>query len=276
MSTLALPLRGWIDNSPWRHSHGVATCLLALLAMLLPAAAFAQGWPAERQTGIFICHANFSLLDYEPLLNQLGQHEREITAALHLPRADEPIHLFLFDSSRTYRGYMAKHFPELPARRAMYIKNGGPGMVFAYLDNAFETDVRHESTHAVLHSVLPVVPLWLDEGLAEYFEAAPADRLHQNPHMTPVKWEVRLTGVTSVARLDTLQELTDLGTDEYRHAWAWVHFMLHGPREAREELLAYLADLESHTPTPPLSVRLARRLPNLDRRLAEHFKSWKN
>ncbi|GIT30210.1 MAG: hypothetical protein Ct9H300mP1_22560 [Planctomycetaceae bacterium] len=34
----------------------------------------------------------------------------------------------------------------------------------------FPEDLRHEFTHGVLHSSLKRVPLWLDEGLAEYFE----------------------------------------------------------------------------------------------------------
>jgi hypothetical protein len=60
----------------------------------------------------------------------------------------------------------------------------------------------------------------------------------------------------------------------YRGAWAWVHFMLHGPPEAREELVAFLADIHARTPPGLLSRRLERRLPGLDRRVADHFKSW--
>ena len=47
-------------------------------------------------------------------------------------------------------------------------------------------DLRHETTHAVLHGLLPMVPLWLDEGLAEYFEAPEANRLQRHPHFKAV------------------------------------------------------------------------------------------
>ena len=35
---------------------------------------------------------------------------------------------------------------------------------------------------------------------------------------------------------------------DYRAAWAWVHFMLHGPVEARDELVRFLADIRLGTP----------------------------
>ena len=38
------------------------------------------------------------------------------------------------------------------------------------------TDLRHELTHALLHGVLKDVPLWLDEGLAGFFELPPDAR----------------------------------------------------------------------------------------------------
>jgi hypothetical protein len=53
-----------------------------------------------------------------------------------------------------------------------------------------------------------------------------------------------------------------------------VHFMLHGSRQAHDEFVRYLADIHSHTPPGILSRRLRRRLPNLDRQFAHHFRSW--
>jgi len=233
-----------------------------------------QQWPEERQTGVFHCHANFRLDQHASMLSQLGRLQTDVCSTLHLTPTEEPIHLFLFDSSRTYRGYMQKHFPRIPYRRALFIKGRGPGMVFAFRDSAFEVDVRHESTHAVLHSILPMVPLWLDEGLAEYFEVEQKNRARQNPHQSSTKWNVRFGRVTSISQLESLESLEQMGSVEYRHAWAWVHFMLHGPSEANEELLLYLADVESHTASRSLGERLKRRIPNLEERLAQHFKQW--
>lgn len=148
-------------------------------------------------------------------------------------------------------------------------------MVYAYLNSEFEIDVRHESTHALLHASLPSVPLWLDEGLAEYFEAPPTERASENPHQSPTWWAVRFGSVPKLASLEVIQDLGEMGRAEYRHAWAWVHFMLHGPPEAQQELIRYLADLRQGNPTVLLSERLDARIPDLEQCFSEHFLSWK-
>ena len=148
-------------------------------------------------------------------------------------------------------------------------------MVFAYRSRQFSVDIRHECTHALLHTTLPMVPLWLDEGLAEYFEVAPGDRAFNNPHLPGVRWAARLGVVSRLESLEKKGDLSKMGGSEYRNAWAWVHFMLHGPKEAHDELVRFLADIQVHTPPGLLSERLKRRLPDLKRRFAAHFRSWK-
>ena len=122
--------------------------------------------------GAFFCHADFQLDEFEGLWSEMAGLQEDLTRQLRVPAAGEPIHLFLFSRKATYQEYLRLHFPQVPFDEHLYIKDGGPGMVFAYQSPDFETDVRHESTHALLHAALPVVPLWLDEGLAEYFETA--------------------------------------------------------------------------------------------------------
>ncbi|MBI2478141.1 MAG: hypothetical protein HYV60_05695, partial [Planctomycetia bacterium] len=145
-------------------------------------------WPDEKSAGGFHCHADFELDRFEPLWAQMAVLQQDITRELRVPSASEPIHLFLFERKGTYEEYVNLHFPGVPYRRALFIKERGPGMVFAFLNNEFETDVRHESTHALLHAALPVVPLWLDEGLAEYFEVPASERAHGSPHLSKVTW----------------------------------------------------------------------------------------
>ena len=145
-------------------------------------------------------------------------------------------------------------------------------MVFAWQGAEFEIDVRHESTHALLHAWLPSVPLWLDEGLAEYFEVPRDERAAKNPHLQAVRMLAASGQLPRLEDLEAIDDLERMGRGEYRHAWAWTHFLLHGPREAREEFLQYLADLEGGGDLGPLSERLRRRMPDLDRRLAEHFR----
>ena len=43
-------------------------------------------------------------------------------------------------------------------------------VVYTYSSPRLEEDLRHEATHALLRGSFGDLPLWLDEGLAEYFE----------------------------------------------------------------------------------------------------------
>ncbi|MBC8351320.1 MAG: DUF1570 domain-containing protein [Planctomycetes bacterium] len=232
-------------------------------------------WPDEHSAGVFHCHANFELDRFEQLLGQMATLQQDLTRQLRVPPASESIHLFLFEQKGTYAEYLRLHFPDVPFRRALFIKEQGPGMVFAFLNNDFETDVRHESTHALLHASLPVVPLWLDEGLAEYFEVTASERAHSNPHLSKVTWAARFGQTPDLAELERIGSLSKMGATEYRHAWAWVHFMLHGPAEAHDELVSFLTAIRSLSPPGVLSDRLQQRIPDLELRFREHFRNWK-
>lgn len=235
----------------------------------------AARWPDEYHCGQFLCHADFSLAPHRGFLHTIPALQHSLTDMLGLEPTREPIHLFLFQRKSTYHAYLRQYFPDVPARKALFIKQRGPGMVFAYRGDDFETDVRHESTHALLNACLPMVPLWLDEGLAEYFEVPAAQRLYGNPHLKYVKLGAHLAQTPDLEALEQVQDLNQMTRNRYRAAWAWVHFMLHGPPPARDELRRYLADIHSLTPPGVLSRRLRAHFPQLDRDIGEHFRSWK-
>jgi hypothetical protein len=138
-----------------------------------------------------------------------------------------------------------------------------------------EVDLRHEGTHALLHATLPVVPLWLDEGLAEYFEVPASERTSHYSHLSKTRWSVRLGNVATIEQLEQLRDLTEMGQTEYRQAWAWVHFLLHGSAAAHDELMRYLNDIQNHMPPGVLSQRIRNRLPDVEERFARHFLSWR-
>jgi Protein of unknown function (DUF1570) len=251
-----------------------AAALAALLPFVVAAATSAENrWPDERRAGPFLCHADFSLGPQQPLLDEVSRLQADLGSVLGAPQSREPVHLFLFQAKTTYQTYLEQYFPRVPNRRALFIKAArGPGMVFACQGTDFEIDVRHESTHALLHAWLPDVPLWLDEGLAEYFEVPRDARAAHNPHQAAVQALVRSGSAPRLSELEALTKVEDMGRGEYRDAWAWVHFMLHGPPEARDELHRYLSEIAARSEPGRLSDRLRRRLPDLDRRFAEHFR----
>lgn len=231
-------------------------------------------WPFERTAGTFHWHADYALEEHE-LIEELAGLQRQLVESLKIDEAREPIHVIVFHKKKTYTEYLGRYFPGVPSRRALFLKVRGPGMVFAYRSDALAVDVRHESTHALLHAALPMVPLWLDEGLAEYYEVEQKQRMNGNPHLAATRWDVRLGRQKSLQSLEELTDLNSMGQAEYRRSWAWVHFMLHGPAEARDELVQFLADIQAASPPGHLSARLRARIPDLDQRFAAHFRSWK-
>lgn len=249
-------------------------CLLLFPISTLSRNATAAEWADIRFAGPFVCHADFPLTDMEGLFADLNQLQNDLTRYLRLPPARERIEIYLLHDQATYRSYLAQHLPEAPYRRALYVKLGGPGMVFAYRSRELEVDLRHECTHALLHASLPMVPLWLDEGLAEYFEVPSAARAFDNPHFSSVRWAARFGLPPKLDNLENKRDLSQMGKSEYRGAWAWVHFMFHGSSEAHDELIHFLGDIQSGTPPGHLSQRLSRRLPTLPHQFSQHFKSW--
>ncbi len=232
-------------------------------------------WPDERTAGPFVCHADFSLGGHMNLLGEMAHLQQDLHTQLGIDPPREPIHMFLFDQRATYQNYIEQYFPNVPFRQALFIKERGPGMVFAFRSNDFEVDLRHESTHALLHAALPMVPLWLDEGLAEYFEVRRERRAVEHPHHGKLRWAARFGKLPKIQVLERIEALDEMGQGEYRSAWAWVHFMLHGPPEARRVLVRFLGDIQAHSPPGLLSDRLQKDVPQLEQRFAEHFRRWR-
>lgn len=249
----------------------LAACAATLLA---PLAWAADEWADWRAAGAVVCRADFSLADYEPLLGELADLQEELVRVLGIAPAEERIELYLFRNEADYRNYLAAYFPEVPYRRALYIKRGGPGVVLTFRSGQLATDLRHECTHALLHAVLPMVPLWLDEGLAEFFEVAPEQRPFGNPHLSKVRWNARFGIRTPIAKLEKKGSVGEMGGVDYRDSWAWVHFILYGSAEAHAELVGFLREISANVPPGKLSVRLSRRITDLDRQYLTHFRGW--
>jgi hypothetical protein len=231
-------------------------------------------WVDLREVGAFVCRSEFPLAEIEPLLVELGQLQADLAGALKVPVAQERIDLYLFRDKTSYGHFLSLNLPKITYRRALYVKERGPGRVYAFRSPQFDVDVRHECTHALLHAVLPMVPLWLDEGLAVYFEQPPDKRAYDHPHSSAVRWAIRLGGVRRMEGLEQKKRVDQMDRSDYRAAWAWVHFMLHGPPEAGDELVKFLADIRSGGLPGLLSQRLRNRLADPVGQFNAHFRNW--
>ncbi|MEX2170349.1 MAG: hypothetical protein WD851_13630 [Pirellulales bacterium] len=232
-------------------------------------------WVDERQAGPFIFHSTFPLGPYEKLFSELPKLQQHLRGALATAPPRDPIYVHLLANRAQHEAYVCERFPSIPYRRALFVKTSNQSNVFAYRHEDLATDLRHECTHALLHSDLSTLPLWLDEGVAEYFETPAEQRVAGSPHLAELDWSLRLGIVVDVPALEKKRELTELTALDYRFAWAWIHFLLHGPPAAHRELSAFLIDLRRGTPAGDFSERLAAATPKPNEQLIRHFRNWR-
>jgi len=252
--------------------RGILTIVVAASLVALPLSG-ATGWMEEKELAPYLIRSEFALRDVAELVSDLGDLQADLERLLKLKCEPKEIQIHLFRSRSSYNDYLSKRVPEGTKRQALFVQGTDAGRVYAYRHRDLDTDVRHETTHALLHSALPYVPMWLDEGIAEYFEASPSLREKHHPHHGELKRAIRfLRWKPGIEKLEARREMLDMSGNDYRDAWGVVHFILHGPPAAREALAAYLEEVQSGKAPTPLSQHLRRRIPNLDQQIIEHLK----
>jgi len=121
--------------------------------------------------------------------------------------------------------------------------------------------------------VVPGLPLWLDEGLAEYYEVPRGNQGLNAQHLAllgPLAREG--TWRPSLCRLEQLRPTADMSQDDYAEAWAWVHFLLHTRPEYRDLLRRYLFELRRDGQAEPISLRLRQKGGDTGAALIEHIR----
>jgi hypothetical protein len=194
------------------------------------------------RTGPFILFSNFPLEDDSEAVRSLRALERDMKQHLDFqPRAtDDPVEIYVLDNRNAFTHFLKFHYPELPPRRAFFLAQGGQRVVYTYSSPRLEEDLRHEATHALLHGSFGDLPLWLDEGLAEYFEAdlSAPDAFRQR--IEQIGGDLRSGWAPSLERLESLSDIRAMTPRDYREAWAWVHLLLNGSPDGKPRLLGAL------------------------------------
>ena len=198
----------------------------------------------------FVIQSDVRLEQNNVLVTELEGIHSQVFDSLHLPEQRDAVNVYLFSDEPSYRFYMHTTWRDLPPRRAYFVGTNRELAVYSFISPQVMEDLRHEFTHGLLHATLQSVPLWLDEGLAEYFEvgdsttgAAHAAHLQELRQAKSENWNPNLY------RLEMISDFRDLTQRDYAECWAWVHFMLNSSDEASVVLLKYLDDLKS-TKTP--------------------------
>jgi hypothetical protein len=227
-----------------------------------------------------VIHSDFPLPAPEAMLDDLSAQRRELGQCLDLPESGETVQVYLFESAQRFRDFLRAHHPNFPDRRAFFIETNSEFVVYAQAGDRLADDLRHELTHAYLHSVAPNLPLWLDEGLAKNFEL-PRRQQGLNPQYVRQIAAALEQGPwrPDLRRLERIPPTADMSQEDYVEAWAWVHYLLHSRPACREVLRRYLADLRGGARAAgpsarvrPLSARLTALVGHPEEELSEHIR----
>ncbi len=232
----------------------------------------AATWSDEFNAGTFVFRSEFPLDNVQDLLDDIAELQTELEELLGLTCNDKEIQVHLFRNRASYQRYLAVRVPQGTKRQAFYMPGTDAGRVYAYKHRGLDTDVRHETTHALLRNALPYIPLWLDEGLAEYFEVSRGQRDQGDGHLTELRFAIRFGWRPDLKRLEGKRGFLEMGARDYRDAWGIIHYLIHGSPEARQIFLAYLDAIQSGGVPDPLSDSLRAAIPNYEQEIVRHLK----
>jgi tetratricopeptide (TPR) repeat protein len=189
-------------------------------------------------------------LDLERLRSALSQ----LNPGLELT-SPVPTWIYVFKNTSSFQPYRPVYQGKVKSVEGFFYSHPYGNYVAINADPRDEPTeiVYHEYLHHVLGNNYPMIPLWLNEGLAEYystFQVAGDEARIGLPIPEHVVWLSRNAMIP-------LRELVSVDTDSreynegnrrgvfYAQSWAFVHYLLATTPERREQTATYLRNLFS-------------------------------
>jgi hypothetical protein len=114
------------------------------------------------------------------------------------------------------------------------------------------------------------LPLWLDEGLAEYYEVSPSARRINHEHLPTLaglrQGDYLRLSLERLAAIDLPEQMT---SQQYSEAWLWAHFLMEGGH--REIVMGYLRARKEGLPVVPAHRRIQDELPQAEQLVLAHL-----
>ncbi|WP_165249905.1 DUF1570 domain-containing protein [Paludisphaera soli] len=211
----------------------------------------------QLKTGPFVLYSNDPISSDAPPVLALDRLRNDLAVRLNGGEEADPgpIEVYVLDDRNAFLHLLRFYFPELPPRRAFFLAQDEQRIVYTYRGPMLEEDLRHEAAHALLRGRFGDIPLWLDEGLAEYFEAGPDDLADRRRRLERLAADAKEGWRPDLRRLETLDEVHQMDPRDYRESWAWVDLLLSQPGRGTTLLVDHLK-----APGGPRSASLAETL----------------
>jgi|688.fasta_scaffold134874_2 hypothetical protein len=230
--------------------------LIAMLIGIVACNALAadQKWLVQAQFESFSLLSDH-LVDADRIHKQLCDLSVELQETLGVTSTGQPVQIVLFESRSRYLAYLDSAVPASRHRRAVFVRKGSLTTIYCYRSDTTITDLRHEMTHAVLHQHLQFLPLWMDEGLAEYFEEEPNQR-HLSSRTKGIRWKSATGWIPDLERLEKISAADDMDSSDYRDSWAVCCFLINDSDDSKALLRDYLQQIHSGKAPPRFSMSL--------------------
>ena len=193
------------------------------------------------------------------------------------------LHLRLFERVEDYAAYAETISKKQADAGGFYSLEGNEAVTYQHpSDASTQATARHEAMHVISAGLFGGIPIWLNEGLAEYFEELTVEG--QRAIIAPqYRWLEMAAQAMDRAYPTELRDYMNLGASEwydtnrdihYALAWSMVHFLM-SSTSGRGAIAGYLQNLADHYCEPPDRFAwLERDYVNGYDGFARDFKAW--
>ncbi|MFQ5732390.1 MAG: hypothetical protein ACE5KM_10615, partial [Planctomycetaceae bacterium] len=177
-----------------------------------------------RQIGRFLFVTDHKF-DGREMARDLNALERRLKSDLGLPGVSGTVRIYVFQSHGAFSRYIRKHIPYLTARdtqrNGLFLLRNGKAYIFLAQHKRLTESARHEFVHTVVNAAIRNPPVWVDEGLAMYYETAKPGT--NRPHLRKRLEKARRRGHRANAvKLDSRKSMSQMTPLDYAESWAWV------------------------------------------------------
>ncbi|MBA62463.1 MAG: hypothetical protein CMJ76_08860 [Planctomycetaceae bacterium] len=180
-----------------------------------------------------------------------------------------PVHVIIFPNRVAYLRHLDKTLPKAPRRTSLFVVRGGKPTILAVDGDSLQRDLLHEATHAINFATFGTgqFPLWLDEGMAEWFEAEADEQAKTHGDLIKAIMGEQRTALAVPLKLTSLERIkttTKADSLSYAASWAWCRFLGDPSTACHPIWLRYLSDVQVGIAAGKLSHRLALAVPNYE------------
>lgn len=278
-----------------RSAPQIAIALLALV--WLAAADPARALP-RKEPWIELRTANFTLYSNAPekTVRRVGEDLEQLRNALSqlvpglVLNSPSPTYIFVFKDAESFKPYQ-RTYEGQPLQSGGYflarqLANYVAVYIYAISDDQHTEErltIYHEYLHYVLRNNYASLPLWFQEGIAEYystFEVGKDEALIGLPIPEHILW-LRKNGLMPLADLFAVDEHSrDYNEAQrrsgfYAQSWALVHYLISGSAERRLQAVESLQLAQKGVPPDEIFKRaFGADSAALERELGKYIKSY--